>query len=123
MANRVMPLVAPLLSYDASIQAEASEAMGSSVSEYSKAYRWVINGIPTTLKVVFKYNNAGKIVEVEGVLPARVEEVGVYKLIPVSNIPWLLSERVSGKINSSEWYISKLGLTGLTITSVRSWRA
>lgn len=58
-------------------------------------------------------------VGVEGVIPLRVEEVGLYKLIPLSSLPELLSERVSGKVSSRDWYITKLGFTSLTVSSVR----
>lgn len=119
MAKRVKPLVAPQFTYEAKAGIKPSKTIGSTTLERSKVYIWILDGIPTTSKIVFKLDENERIVGIEGVIPLSVEEVGVYNLISLNMIPQLLSERVSGKINSSDWYITKLGFTSLTITSIK----
>lgn len=91
----------------------------SMIREYSLAYIGYLNDLPTPLGVLFKYNRDGKVVEIEGTLPAEIETLSQHSLIPVKQVCKLLSERVSGKVKANDWYISEIGFTELNITSIR----
>ncbi len=81
-------------------------------------YRGSIDDIPTELKIIVVLDENASIKEIQGILVKRVEKVSRNKVIPVGELPRLLTERVSGERLSKDWYMSRIGFTFLHINNV-----
>ncbi|AEM39103.1 hypothetical protein Pyrfu_1244 [Pyrolobus fumarii 1A] len=86
--------------------------------EKGVVYYRMFDGLPSNIAVLVRYRG-DRVVAVEGVVPKSLVAVGSYQVTPVDELPRLLAERVSGKVDARDWMLDNVAFTNLTITKIQ----